>query len=205
MALVLKEAEESRPPGRGSGIAGKIEYHERMAGQFEIYADWKGDDFNGVVFNREETPSHMKIAVPTLCDWHKELRRGTFDHVSGIGAVKETVVAAGGTMEPPKIQRAKLKLSDVPSLLQQYKDAKGDDFDGTVHQNDSVPGIGDCGFLYLRLAQIISGRCDQQDGIAEADGIFHHGEGLSENAPEVRRSYGEGRAHPQTCRHQKRQ
>jgi len=166
MILDEAEAETELPPALTRyGRTNTIEYHEGMARQFAILSASRGDSFTGVVNVRDICPNGMTVATETLRSWHCALRRGDFDGVVGIVAVKEAVLAAGGTMDVPKRNNT-TELNDLPDVLLQYKEMKGDSFDGTVRATDVLPGFGSCDAVYRRLALLISGQYDGQDGVA---------------------------------------
>ena len=166
MSMILAEAEEGRPLGR-NGQASTIEYHENKAEQFAIYFASKGDNCTGIIDVGDVgdvRPVGMTISISRLRSWHYDLRRGDFNDVGGIDAVKEAVVEAGGSMDAPERQ---VELSELPDLLQKYKEMKGALFDGTVRVGDILPGFVSCEFLYRRVERIISGGCDGQAGIIQ--------------------------------------
>ena len=160
MSMILAEAEEGRPrvSRQWFGRTNTIEYHENKAEQFAIFSASRGDDFTGVV--REGDVCHSV----SLLKWHQALRRGEYNAVGGIDAVKRAVVAAGGRMDA--LER-RVELSELLDLLRKHKEMKGDSFDGTVRVRDILPGFESCEFLYKRVERIISGGCDGQAGIVE--------------------------------------
>ena len=164
--MILAEAEEgrSRVSRQWLGRTDTIEYHENKAEQFAIFSASRGDDFDGIVRQGDVCPSGMNIVAGSLNHWHQALRKGEYNGIDGIDSVKRAVVAAGGRMDA--LER-RVELSELPNLLQKYKEMKGDSFDGTVDQKDILPGIGGCNFLYKRIERIISGGCDGQAGIVQ--------------------------------------
>ena len=131
MSMILAEAEEGRPRVY-HGRTNTIEHHEFFARQFAIFSASRGDDFTGVINTGDVSdvrPVGMTISISGLRDWHYDLRRGDFNAVGGIDAVKRAVVAAGGTMDA--LER-RAELSELPDFFQKYKEMKGDSFDGTM-------------------------------------------------------------------------
>ena len=162
MPFLLGDAVENG--GASNKPTETLAYHINMAGNFQVYAASRGEGFNGVVNIDHQRPLQITVSLSNLRKWHYLLRGDEFDGIEGIATVKQAVVAAGGSMEPPK-QYA--ELSDVPDLLQRYKDFRGDRFDGTIYQKDIVPGIGSIKFIHRWLHKIIDGEYDMEDGIAE--------------------------------------
>ena len=166
--MILAEAEEGRPrvSRQWFGRTNTIEYHDFFARQFAILSASKGDGFTGIINAKDNDvrPGGIVVGISRLRSWHLDLRRGDFNAVGGIDAVKRAVVAAGGKMDAP---RRRVELSELTDLLRQHKEMKGASFDGTIYQRDDFPGFESCEFLYRWLEKIYTGQCDGEDGIVQ--------------------------------------